>query len=54
MKESKNKHKGAIFIPAGLFLGFGVGFLLDNLPGWMFMGMGVGFAAYTISLFFEK
>ena len=60
MEEQKNegrkwkKEKGAIFIPAGLFLGFGVGFAINNIPAGLFIGFGVGFFAYAISLFFEK
>ncbi|MDD1672089.1 MAG: hypothetical protein LUO82_03705 [Methanomicrobiales archaeon] len=46
--------KGAIFIPAGLFLGFGIGFAVNNIPAGIFVGFGAGFAAYAISLFFEK
>ena len=55
IKEKKwKKEKGAIFIPAGLFLGFGIGFAMNNIPAGMFIGFGAGFAAYAISLFFEK
>lgn len=32
-------------IPAGLFIGMGVGFLIDNLVGGLFIGLGGGFAA---------
>jgi F0F1-type ATP synthase assembly protein I len=48
-KKDKNE-AAALFIPAGLFIGFGIGFLLDNLIPWMFMGLGVGFIAFAISL----
>jgi hypothetical protein len=48
------KGKGAIFIPAGLFLGYGIGFALNNIPAGMFVGLGVGFAAFAVSLFIEK
>ncbi|MBU1083296.1 hypothetical protein KKE14_02560 [Patescibacteria group bacterium] len=54
IEVEKYKHgKGAIFIPAGLFLGFGIGFAVNNLPAGMFIGLGVGFAAFATSLFFE-
>jgi hypothetical protein len=53
MKKDK-KGKGAIFIPAGFFLGFGIGFAVNNIPAGMFVGLGAGFAAFAISLFFEK
>ena len=48
------KEKGALFIPAGLFLGFGIGFAVNNIPAGLFIGFGAGFTAYAISLFFEK
>jgi predicted histidine transporter YuiF (NhaC family) len=56
MAEGKKdkKVKGALFILAGLFIGFGIGFALNNIPAWMFVGLGVGFAAFAISIFFEK
>ena len=55
MKDKKEMDKkGAIFIPAGLLIGFGVGFLTDNIPAGMFIGLGIGFAVFGISLFFER
>ncbi len=45
---------GALFIPAGLFLGFGIGFLIDNIPAGMFIGFGVGFALFAIVFVFKK
>jgi hypothetical protein len=56
VKDAKSDDRwgrGALFIPAGLFLGFGIGFLIDNIPGGMFLGFGIGFFAYAISLFFK-
>lgn len=53
-RRKKKKEKGAIFIPAGLFLGFGIGFAVNNIPAGFFIGFGAGFAAYAISLFLEK
>lgn len=50
MKEEKEKRgAGAIFIPAGLFLGFGIGFALNNIPAWLFIGFGAGFVAFAIT-----
>lgn len=60
MEEQKTEEKkdkagrGALFIPAGLFLGFGIGFLFNNIPAGMFVGLGVGFAAFAVSLFFKR
>lgn len=54
-KERKwKKEKGSIFIPAGLFLGLGIGFAVNNIPAGVLIGFGAGFTAYAISLFFEK
>ena len=54
-EEKKGKKgKGGLFIPAGLFLGFGIGFAVNNIPAGMFIGLGAGFAAFAISIFFEK
>ena len=45
---------GALFIPAGILVGMGVGFLVGKfLPG-MFIGLGLGFLAFAISLFAKK
>jgi len=60
MEEQKSegkkwrKERGANFIPAGLFLGFGIGFAVDNIPAGLLIGFGAGFLAYAVSLFFEK
>ncbi len=46
-KEGRRKFAG-IFIPAGLFIGMGVGWAIDNfLPG-MFIGLGAGFLGFAI------
>lgn len=47
-EESKTKkdHAG-LFIPAGLFLGLGVGFALNNIPAGLFVGLGFGFLLFA-------
>ncbi len=52
--KKEKKRRGDIFIPAGLFLGFGIGFALNNVPAGILVGFGGGFAAFAISRFFEK
>ena len=47
MKEKK-KNNGGLFIPAGIIIGMGIGFLVDNLVAWMFIGLGAGFLAFAI------
>ena len=48
-KTADEHHKaGGLFIPAGLFIGFGVGFLIDNVPAGIFLGLGLGFLGFAI------
>lgn len=54
-KDKKDRSgAGALFIPGGLFLGFGIGFLFNNLVPWVFLGLGAGFIAFAISLFLQR
>lgn len=53
-KRRDDKGIEGLFIPAGIFIGMGIGFLVDNLPGGMFIGMGCGFAAFAISVMVKK
>lgn len=52
--EKKKSEPGALFIPAGLFIGFGIGFLTDNIPAWLFVGLGAGFIGFAISSLAKK
>jgi hypothetical protein len=57
MKDEKNeddKKMGALFIPAGILIGFGIGFLTGDLPAWMFIGLGAGFLGFAITYIFKK
>ena len=50
-QETKKKDKagiGGLFIPAGLFVGMGIGFLTNNLVAGMFIGLGAGFALFAL------
>ena len=40
---------GALFIPAGVLTGLGVGFLLHNLVACLLIGLGIGFALYGLT-----
>lgn len=53
MAKKKGENPGALFIPAGLFLGFGFGFAFGNIPAGMFIGFGLGFASWAIAEFFK-
>jgi len=43
----RRRNAGALFIPAGIFLGLGLGFIVDNLVGGIMVGFGLGFFAYA-------
>ena len=44
------KHKGVswVAVPAGLFIGMGVGFLVGNITAGIFLGLGGGFLIMLI------
>ncbi|USN46056.1 MAG: hypothetical protein H6502_00320 [Candidatus Woesearchaeota archaeon] len=52
--KAKKDDRSGIFIPAGIFLGMGIGFLLSNLVAWLFIGLGVGFLAMALAKLKEK
>ncbi len=52
--KKKEGNIGGLFIPAGLFIGMGMGFITGNLPAWLFIGLGAGFFCFAISSYFEK
>ena len=37
-------------IPAGVLIGLGVGFIIDNIPAGIFIGLGGGFLAMLIGM----
>jgi hypothetical protein len=47
-KESRGS-PGALFIPAGVLFGMGMGFLYGNIPAGLFIGLGVGFVIFAIT-----
>ncbi len=42
-QSKRNKGVSGVAIPAGLFVGMGVGFLVNNVPAGIFLGLGAGF-----------
>ena len=48
--EQPKKRKGVtgLAIPAGLCIGIGVGFLIDNVPAGTLLGLGSGFLIMII------
>jgi hypothetical protein len=48
-EETKRKWElGGICIPAGLFIGMGIGLALGHLVPGMFIGLGAGFLAMVL------
>jgi hypothetical protein len=39
---------GALFIPAGVLIGIGAGFVYNEIPGLTLVGLGVGFLAFAV------
>ncbi len=53
-KKRKEQDKGALFIPAGLFIGMGFGFLYNKLTEGLFIGLGAGFLLFAIVQLFSR
>jgi len=50
-EEQKNRWgTTGVAIPAGLFIGMGVGFLIDNITAGIFLGLGGGFLVMLIGM----
>jgi hypothetical protein len=45
---------GGLFIPAGLFVGMGIGFLINNIAAGIFGGLGIGFVCFALITVFKK
>lgn len=54
MKDEDKKKAGGLFIPAGLFVGMGLGFLWNDLVAGMFLGLGAGFFFFAMSMLDKK
>lgn len=50
----REKSIGALFIPAGIFIGMGYGFFVDEVVGGLFLGLGIGFILFAITKLFEQ
>ena len=48
--QKKQWNITGVAIPAGLFIGMGVGFLVDNITAGIFLGLGGGFLAMMIGM----
>ena len=54
VEAKSNRGSGTLFIPAGIFIGMGFGFLINNVPAGLFAGMGLGFLAFGIAALMKK
>ena len=48
--QKKQWNITGVAIPAGLFIGMGVGFLVDNITAGIFLGLGGGFLVMMIGM----
>lgn len=53
-EKEKRKSYGGLFIPAGVLIGMGLGFILGNFSGYLFLGLGAGFLIWAIYEIFRK
>ena len=53
-EKSKKKEVGGLFIPAGLFIGMGVGWAMGYLVQGLFVGLGVGFLAFALVMALKR
>ena len=53
-KKKKEDDRSGLFIPAGLFIGMGVGFIIDQLVGGLFLGLGLGFLCMALTKIKKK
>ena len=53
-EKSKKKESGGLFIPAGLFIGMGIGWALGYLPQGLFVGLGVGFLGFALVMLLKR
>jgi len=47
-KKDKRKNAAGVFIPAGLFIGMGIGWSLEYMVQGLFIGLGAGFLAFAV------
>jgi len=58
-KKHQTNHKksgdfSGIFVPAGLFIGMGIGFLTSQFLAGLFIGLGAGLALMALTQYLRK
>ncbi|MCD4666945.1 hypothetical protein K8R47_04015 [archaeon] len=54
VKKKKKDDIAGLFIPAGIFVGMGFGFLFNNLVAGLFIGLGAGFILMALAKLRKK
>lgn len=47
--KKQNEDSRGLFIPAGLFIGMGIGFITNQLIGGILLGLGFGFLGIILT-----
>ena len=53
-KKTSRRAAGGILIPAGLFIGMGIGFAFNQGVAGLFIGLGAGFLAFALVFIFAR
>ena len=53
-RKDKRRNYGGIFVPAGLFIGMGVGWAMGYMVQGMLIGLGAGFLLFGIIMVMVK
>ena len=48
IEHKKQKGISGVAVPAGLFIGMGIGYLIDNFTAGLYLGLGGGFLVMII------
>ncbi len=48
-KKLKEDDQSSLFVPAGLFVGMGIGFITNQLVGGLFLGLGLGLLGMALN-----
>ncbi|MFW5747002.1 MAG: hypothetical protein ACOCWQ_05645 [Nanoarchaeota archaeon] len=53
-QKKKSDDRSGLFIPAGLFIGMGLGFLSGQFVAGLFIGLGCGFLGMAVTWLVKK
>ena len=53
-KSKRLSDSSGIFVPAGLFIGMGIGFLTSQFLAGLFIGLGAGLALMALTQYLSK